>query len=163
VALPARSGDATVPSERSLSCSAPTVPRSLRSTTDRRQRVGVLETSTTWYRRLLGTDPVLDEDVPVLPGHHEGYHHTLFALAGGFVLSLHGHAATDAGQRFDEFRPGLDHVGFGCADRGELERLQGRLEELGIEHGGIAEDAVGYALSFRDPDGVALEFWATRS
>jgi glyoxylase I family protein len=103
---------------------------------------------------------VLDEDVPVLPGHHEGYHHTLFALAGGFVLSLHGHAATDAGQRFDEFRPGLDHVGFGCADRGELERLQGRLEEPGIDHGGIAEDAVGYALSFRDPDGVALEFWA---
>jgi glyoxylase I family protein len=123
---------------------------------DRRQRVGVLETSTTWYRRLLGTDPVLDEDVPGLPSHHEGYHHTLFALAGDFVLSLHGHAATDAGQRFDEFRPGLDHVGFGCADRGELERLQGRLEELGIEHGGIAEDAVGYALSFRDPDGVAL-------
>lgn len=70
---------------------------------------------------------------------------------------------TDAVQRFDEFRPGLDHVGFGCADRGELERLQGRVEELGIEHGGIAEDAVGYALSFRDPDGVALEFWASRS
>jgi catechol-2,3-dioxygenase len=86
-----------------------------------------------------------------------------YGLAGGFVLSLHGHEATDAGQRFDEFRPGLDHVGFGCADRGELERLQGRVEELGIEHGGIVEDAVGYALSFRDPDGVALEFWASRS
>jgi glyoxylase I family protein len=122
-----------------------------------------LEASRAWYRRLLGTEPVLDVDVPGLPSHHQGYHHTLFALAGGFILSLHEHAATDAGQRFDEFRPGLDHIGFGCADRAELERLQARLEELGIEHGGIAEDALGHALSFRDPDGFALEFWVLRS
>ena len=63
---------------------------------------------------------------------------------------------------FDEFRPGLDHVGFGCADRDQLERWQSRLDELGIKHGGIAEDAIGFGLSFRDPDNIALEFWTPR-
>lgn len=38
-----------------------------------------------------------------------------------------------------------------------------RLDELGIAHGGIADDALGHGLSFRDPDGTALEFWAPRS
>ena len=37
------------------------------------------------------------------------------------------------------------------------------LDELGIEHGVIAEDAFGFALPFRDPDNTTLEFWAPRS
>jgi catechol-2,3-dioxygenase len=68
-----------------------------------------------------------------------------------------------ANQRFDEFGPGLDHISFGCADRSELEKWQIRLDELGITHGTIAEDAVGFALAFRDPDNLALEFFAPRS
>jgi hypothetical protein len=43
------------------------------------------------------------------------------------------------------------------------ERWQTRLEELGVKHGGIAEDANGLGLSFRDPDNIALELWAPRS
>ena len=54
----------------------------------------------------------------------------------------------------------LDHVSFGCANRDQLEQWQARLEDLGIKHGGIAEDANGCALSFRDPDDIALELWA---
>jgi hypothetical protein len=34
---------------------------------------------------------------------------------------------------------------------------------LGIGHGVIAEHAAGFALPFRDPDNIALEFWAPRS
>ena len=83
-------------------------------------------------------------------------------LPSGTILALHAHAGTDHGHRFDELRPGLDHIGFGCADRCELERLRDRLDELGIPHGGIADDALGHGLSFRDPDGIALEFWAPR-
>jgi glyoxylase I family protein len=70
---------------------------------------------------------------------------------------------TQGSPRFDELRPGLDHIGFTCSDRSELERLQARLDELGIQHGGIAEDALGHGLSFRDPDDIALEFWAPRT
>ena len=59
-----------------------------------------------------------------------------------------------------EFRAGLDHVGFGCASRAELEVWVDRLNELGIEHGGIVDAPYGSGLSFRDPDGIALEFFA---
>jgi glyoxylase I family protein len=122
-----------------------------------------LETSREWYQRLLGTEPVLDEPVPALDGHHRGFHHVVFAPPGGVLLALHGHGATDRGQLFDEFRPGLDHVSFGCADRSQLEQWQARLDELGVKHGGIAADAIGFGLSFRDPDNIALEFWVPRS
>jgi len=122
-----------------------------------------LTTSRAWYGRLLGADPVIDEDVAARPGHHKGFHHTIFVLPSGIILALHAHEETDGAQRFDELRPGLDHIGFSCADRDELERLQARLDELGIEHDDIAEDHLGYALSFRDPDNIGLEFWAPRS
>ncbi|BBY37657.1 hypothetical protein MMAN_17910 [Mycobacterium mantenii] len=35
-----------------------------------------------------------------------------------------------------------------------------RLEELKIKHGGIVDAPYGSGLSFRDPDGIALEFFA---
>ena len=125
--------------------------------------VSDLAVSRAWYRRLLGAEPVVDDDVPALPGHHKGFHHTIFVLPSGVILALHAHAATDGADRFDELRPGLDHIGFGCRDRGELERLEAHLDQLGLRHGGIAEDELGAGLSFRDPDDIALEFWAPRS
>ena len=125
--------------------------------------VSDLPASREWYRRLMTTDPVIDEDVPGLSGHHKGFHHTIFVLPGGTILALHAHHDTDRANRFDELRPGLDHIGFACADRAELDRLRSRLDELGVRHGGIAEDELGYGLSFRDLDNIALEFWAPRS
>ena len=121
-----------------------------------------LEVSRSWYQRLPNTAPVLDQEVPAAPEHHQGFHKVVFVLPGGFVRALVGHPATDPKHRFDEFGPGLDHLSFGCADRSELERWQHRLDEQEIEHGGIAEDAFGFALAFRDPDNIALEFWAPR-
>ena len=35
-----------------------------------------------------------------------------------------------------------------------------RLDDLGISHGGIVDAHYGSGLSFRDPDGIALEFFA---
>ena len=66
-----------------------------------------------------------------------------------------------AGDRFDEYRTGLDHVAFACRDRDELRTWIARLDELGIIHGGIK----GRPLRLRgllsgDPDGIALEFFA---
>ncbi len=68
--------------------------------------------------------------------------------------------ATAPDEPFSEFRAGLDHVGFGCASRAELESWVDRLDELGIAHGGIVDAHYGSGLSFRDPDGIALEFFA---
>jgi len=54
-------------------------------------------------------------------------------------------------------------VSFGVADRGELEKWASRLDELGIERGRIKDAAYGSGVSFRDPDGIALEFFAPPS
>ena len=113
-----------------------------------------LERSTRWYTELLGAEPVLDEDEPI-----GGFHHTVFALEAGQLFGLHTHpqGATD---RFDEHRTGLDHVSFACRDRAELQKQAARLDELGIAHGGIVDAHYGSGVSFRDPDGIALEFFA---
>ena len=107
-----------------------------------------LSVSVPWYEALLAARPVLDEDTD------PDFHHTVY------LLGLHQHARPAPDQRFSEFRVGLDHVAFGCADRAELEKWARRLDELGIAHGEIKDASYGSGLSFRDPDGVALEFFA---
>lgn len=115
--------------------------------------VSDLSQSVPWYQRLIGADPVLDEDTGP-------FRHVVWSV-GGQLLSLHGfHDGVPSGDQFDERRLGLDHVAFGCATRGELEEWATRLEGLGIAHGGIVDASYGSGLSFRDPDNIALEFFA---
>lgn len=117
--------------------------------------VSDLERSTRWYATLLGSEPVLDEDETT-----GGFHHTVFAIGGGQLFGLHTHPGREADGGFDEHRPGLDHLSFGCADHAELENWRDRLDELGIPHGEIVDASYGSGLSFRDPDNIALEFFA---
>lgn len=109
--------------------------------------------SVPWYSRLFGSDPVLDEDTGT-------FRHAVFALGSGMLFGLHTFEDGDWPEGFDPRRPGLDHVAFACADRAELARWQDRLDELSIRHGGIVDAHYGSGLSFKDPDGVALEFFA---
>jgi len=76
------------------------------------------------------------------------------------LVGLHQHGTPPPPEAFSEFRIGLDHVAFGCPDRAELEKWMRRLDELDIVHGGIKDAAYGSGLSFRDPDGIALELFA---
>jgi catechol 2,3-dioxygenase-like lactoylglutathione lyase family enzyme len=114
--------------------------------------VSDLDRSRAWYQRLVGSDPVLDEDTGP-------FHHVVWLL-GGTLLGIHKHARPSSDAPMDELRPGLDHIAFSCANRGELEGWEARLDELGITHGGIVDAHYGSGLSFRDPDNVALEFFA---
>ena len=116
-----------------------------------------LPRSTAWYAALFGSSPVLDEDVEA-----GSFHHTVFALGGGHLFGLHKHQ-DGVGTPFDERSPGLDHVAFNCAGRSELEKWVSRLDELGVSHGGIVDAHYGSGLAFRDPDGIALEFFAPPS
>ncbi len=50
-----------------------------------------------------------------------------FPLAGGMLFGLHTHSATSGDHRFNEFRAGLDHAAFACADRQELKGWRARL------------------------------------
>jgi catechol-2,3-dioxygenase len=113
-----------------------------------------LEVSGPWYRRLLGAEPLLDEHTDA------GFRHLVWSLNGGTLFGIHQHDRGSPDEEFSELRAGLDHIGFGCSDRAELEEWVTRLRELGIEHGGIVDAPYGSGLSFRDPDGIALEFFA---
>ncbi len=116
-----------------------------------------LEISVPWYRALIGADPVLDEHTDA------GFRHVVWLLDGGTLFGIHQHDRAADDERFSEFRVGLDHVSWGCADRAELENWANRLDDLGIEHGPIVDASYGSGLSFRDPDGIALEFFAPPS
>jgi catechol-2,3-dioxygenase len=75
---------------------------------------------------------------------------------GGWPLTGKVHIGDDCSPH----RTGLDHVAFACRDRDELRAWAARLDELGIVHGGIKDARYGSGVSFRDPDGIALEFFA---
>jgi len=113
-----------------------------------------LSVSVPWYEALLGSEPVIDEDT------EPAMHHTVYLLGNGTLIGLHQHSTPASAGRFSEFNVGLDHVAFACTDRAELEKWAGRLDELGVEHGGIKDAAYGSGVSFRDPDGIALELFA---
>lgn len=115
-----------------------------------------LETSEPFYTRLFGAEPAMTlTDGP--------FHRRVFALAGGQLFGLTQHDTARSGTRFDPATPGLDHVGFTCADRAEVAAWQTHLDQVGIDHSGIVEAEYGWALSFKDPDGNALEFFALAS
>jgi len=111
-----------------------------------------LSRSVPWYQRLIGADPLLDEDTGP-------FRHVVFAI-GDTLLGLHQFPEGATGAPFDERRVGLDHVAFACADRDELSKWQTHLDELGLAHGDIVDAAYGSGLAFRDPDNIALEFFA---
>lgn len=114
--------------------------------------VSDLDASQEWYTRLLGVKPVLDEDTGP-------FRHVVYQL-GATLLGLHGFPALTSDEPFDEHRPGLDHIAFGCANRDELIEWAARLDELGIGHGEIVDAGYGSGLAFRDPDNIALELFA---
>ena len=111
-----------------------------------------LEVSQAWYSMVFGVEPVLDEDTGP-------FRHIVFPM-GSTLLGLHGFPDLVSNDDFDERRPGLDHIAFGCASRDDLVAWASRLDELGVTHGGIVDAGYGSGLSFRDPDNIALELFA---
>jgi len=115
--------------------------------------VSDLSRSVPWYERLFDAKAVLDEDTG-------SFHHVVWLLDGGMLFGIHQHPAPKSAEPFSELQPGLDHVGFGVASRSELEQWAGRLDDLGVTHGGVVDAPYGSGLSFRDPDNIALELFA---
>lgn len=113
-----------------------------------------LDRSVPWYEGLFDSKPVLDEDTGP-------FRHAVWLVGGSLVALNQFPDPADAGP-FDERRVGLDHLAFACASRKELQDWETRLNDLGIENGGVVDAPYGSALSFRDPDNIALEFFAPR-
>ncbi len=111
-----------------------------------------IDRSRQWYNALIGSDPVIDEDTGP-------FHHVVW-LMGGTLVGIHAFPDLKSTEPFDERRPGLDHLAFASASRSELEQWAGHLNSLGVTNGGIVDAPYGSGLSFRDPDNIALEFFA---
>jgi catechol 2,3-dioxygenase-like lactoylglutathione lyase family enzyme len=67
----------------------------------------------------------------------------------------------DAADRFDPLRVGLSHVALACGDETELERVARALEAAQVPSTGLRFDAVlrRRYVAFRDPDGIAWQFY----
>lgn len=115
--------------------------------------VSDFERSKDWYGRLFGRPAVGEQQ-------ENGFRSAVWMDP---IFGLH-HFPDGTDTPFDERKPGLDHIAFGCASRDELVTWVARLDELGIRHGGIVDLWYGSGLSFRDPDNIALEFfWSARA
>jgi len=80
----------------------------------------------------------------------------------GVLIGLRPVDAAHAGDRFDPFLVGLDHLSFAVDSRADLDRAVQLLDEHGVGHGPIREvPAMGMAfLAAFDPDGIAVELTA---
>lgn len=116
--------------------------------------VGDLDRSVEWYKRVF-------PDAPSLASmREEDFGIEYLMPVPGQIVGLQWSKATPTGDRFTEFRCGLDHLAFGCANRAEIEEWAGCLDGLGAEHSGVMDVPYGHVLVFRDPDNVQLEFFA---
>ena len=112
-----------------------------------------------WYEDVLGFHPAgsyVSED---------GSRRKIFLTHDGLGvrIGLCQHAAS-AGDRFDETRPGLDHLSFEVESLDELRAWEGRLQAASVECSPIATAntlAGASVLVFRDPDNIQLELIAT--
>ncbi|RNI22886.1 VOC family protein [Flexivirga caeni] len=113
-----------------------------------------LDASTRWYNALFDTSPAVDED------EESGtFHHVVYALDGGTLFGLHAHTEPGPTSTFNERSTGLDHIAFAIG-RDELDGWAARLDKLGVQHSDIKHAGYGSGISFRDPDNIALEFFA---
>jgi glyoxylase I family protein len=142
------------------------VPLSLGPVHHLRLTVTDVQRSRAFYTELLGFQIAMDAPPPPDDPHHDL---TVEILQGGIVMvngdTLIGLRPVDAdraGDRFDPFRCGLDHLSFGVPGKADLHAAVQAFEERGVEHSDITDlPPFGIAvLPFKDPDGVALELTA---
>jgi len=116
--------------------------------------VSDLSRTVPWYERLFDTTFVWDDT----PGP---FRRVVWLVEGQTLVGFHQFLDPADATAFNERRLGLDHLAFACRDRDELEQWRARLDELGIANGGVVDAPYGSALSFRDPDNIALEFFVS--
>ncbi len=137
------------------------VPLSLGPIHHLRLTVTNVERSQAFYTGLLGFQIAMDVPPPADDPHDltvEILQDGIVMVNGDTLIGLRPVDPARAGDRFDPFRCGLDHLSFGVASKAELAAAMQAFEE----HGGITDlPPFGIAvLPFKDPDGLALELTA---
>ncbi len=113
-------------------------------------RVTEFTRSVAFYRDVFGFQPILE-----VPG-------LVLISNGTLVIGLRDQEA-GSGDRFDEFRVGLDHISFTLGSRDELEQAARTLDQRGVPRGEIRDLGPSlpiYVMAVRDPDNIQLELTA---
>lgn len=113
--------------------------------------VSDMEQSRRFYGDLLGFEL---HTVPTPAGE------MFYFETGGVGIWFLKHEQTPPGDRFSEFRIGLDHLAFTAPDREALQALADKLIAAGVPTKGVEMfyDKWPY-MAFRDPDNIQLEYW----
>jgi len=111
--------------------------------------------SARWYQDVLGPATVVNREGP-------GWHRIRMAWPNGLIIGVTEFAEADPADRFDARRVGLDHIGIGCPSGEQVRAWAKRLDDLGIERGPVEDVPYGWAVTARDPDGIAVEFFCLK-
>ncbi len=111
-----------------------------------------VERSRAFYRDMLDFEVADVTDNP---------EHGFYFSTGGVSYFLFPSRRPMAGDRFDEFRIGLDHLAFSAPDREALHALAEKLMAAGVDTQGVEqfEPTGNWYVAFRDPDNIQLEYW----
>lgn len=112
-----------------------------------------IDKSTDWYVRMF--------DLTVVAEFEEPAPMKVMMTADGQAIDLRQDPAVTP-EGFTQEHVGLDHIGFVCRSRGELDSWQRRLRDEGVPESGVIESPFGWHVNFRDPDGIPLEFFLPR-
>ena len=112
-----------------------------------------LSHSRAWYGRVLGLSDLFE-------GNDDEVSFAVLTDSSRQLLLGLRQYREGSGDRFDEFRTGLDHVAFAVSDQAQLQAWEARFDELGVAHSPIKDSPVGQVLTLRDPDNVQLELVA---
>jgi glyoxylase I family protein len=113
-----------------------------------------IDVSADWYARLFDLTLVAEFDDPAPM--------KIFMTPDQQAIDLRQDPKADT-ERFEQTHVGLDHIGFVCRDRDELDAWGARLAEHDVERSAVEESPFGWHLNFRDPDGIPLEFFLPRT
>jgi len=87
-----------------------------------------------------------------------------YFTCGGVMIFFNTARQPIPGDRFNEFRIGLDHLSFTVSTQDALQEIADKLKATGVPTQGIEifkPTGTPY-VAFRDPDNIQLEYWLAK-
>ncbi len=114
------------------------------------------EKSVAWYQEVMGFERHSEVQADTFTRTR------LRQPESGIVITFTEHSQ-GSGDRFAETRTGLDHLSLQVPSIEDLRAWKRRFEEHGVDHSEIKKTGSGAALiTFRDPDNIQLELFASQ-